>query len=71
MRGLEKNCMKRDRTDRQTIRLYDRVGPVGRFNENQCLSQTLGIFLHIDFISITRNVGLVDILNPEKGDTQN
>ena len=39
MTGLEKNRMKRDRqTDRQTdirtSRLYDRIGPVGRFDEN-------------------------------------
>ena len=39
--------------------------------KNQCLSPTLGICLHIDFISITRNVDLADILHPEGGVTQN
>ena len=39
MRGLEKNYMKRGQeTDRYlyrlTLRLYDRIGPVGRFDEN-------------------------------------
>ena len=34
MRGLEKHRMKGDRhPDRQTSRLYDRIGPVGRFDE--------------------------------------
>ena len=35
MRGLEKNCMKRDRHTyiQRTSRLYDRIGPVGRFDE--------------------------------------
>ena len=39
MRGLEKKRMKWDiqtdrQTDRRTSRLLDRIGPVGRFDEN-------------------------------------
>ena len=39
MRGLKKKRMKRDiqthrQTHRRTSRLYDRIGPVGRFDEN-------------------------------------
>ena len=43
---------------------------LGRISENQCLSSTLGICLRIDFISITRNVNLVDILYLGGGVTQ-
>ena len=39
--------------------------------KSQCLSTTLGLCLHIDFISITRNVDLADILHPVGGITQN
>ena len=38
---------------------------------NQVLTPTLGLCLHIDFISITRNVDLTDILYQEGGVTQN
>ena len=41
------------------------------FYKNQCLSPALGIRLHINFISITRNVDLADILHPEASVTQN
>ena len=35
--------------------------------KNQCVSPTLGIRLNLDFISITRNVNLEDILHLEGG----
>ena len=46
MRGLEKNRMKRDKyantqTNTQTSRLYDRIGPVGRFDENGTILTTI------------------------------
>ena len=47
MRGLEKKRMKRDiqthrQTDRRTSRLLDRIGPVGRFDENQQKPDIIG-----------------------------
>ena len=39
-------------------------------NLSICVSPALGICLHIDFISITINVDLADILHPEGGVTQ-
>ena len=35
MRGLEKNRMGRGHTRMRTSRLYDRIGPVGRFDEKE------------------------------------
>ena len=39
MRGLKKNRMKRDNIQihRRTSQLYDRIGPVGRFDENTAI----------------------------------
>ena len=50
-------------THRHTDRNGDSKTNSAPQGENQFLSPTLGIFLHIDFISITGNVDLADILH--------
>ena len=78
MRGLEKNYMKRDKyiyrqIDIRTSRLYDRIGPLGRFNENwpafSCVGSLNedhgtaygGLVLLYPFITSLGNVTLMEV----------
>ena len=54
MRGLEKNRMGRGHVHTRTSRLLDRIGPVGRFDENLIDFATGNLFMLLNFLMSLR-----------------